>query len=618
MLFSFFGVSLFAIPFLFSHSTIDPVLTPRFLIWAILLLVMTVVVTIPKVRLVINLNFNIAYRIVYPAFVFYLIIGATSLSQATNISEGIFELLKTFLSLTFLFLATLILRSNRKGIPILIKFITISALAFSVIGICQYYQLAFNSIPGNSFVYGTMANRNLYSSALFLTFPFILFGVLRFFGIWRILSTLSMILVLHNIIIAETRAVWVAMAVATVSLGLLTVVLRKRRIFTGPSLLKQNRLGQVTIILFMVVIISTSISKYYYPNYSPVARIASLANLENESSRERITLWSKSVQMIRDNPVLGVGLGNWKIALPHYGTSGMRSESGIVHFQRPHNDYLWVLCESGILGLICYSSIFVIIIGYIFKIIIQSSSSEDKLFSIIMLFGIVGYMTISFFSFPKERISHLILLMLTMASIVSIYDKTFHIQKSLKHASILKLTIPSLILLSLSVFVGYTRLSGEIHTKRALAARVSSNWEDVIDEIDMAESWFSNMDPMSTPLVWYRGVANFSLNKVDEASKDFQCAYEIHPFHIHVLNNLATSYELLGDHNSAIEHYSKALEISPKFEDSLINLGAVYYNIGRYEEALETLMRCNPDSKNEKLSLYLQEVRNKLKHTDPL
>lgn len=574
---------------------------------------MTVVVTIPNVREVINLNFNIVHRIVYPAFVFYLIIGITSLSQAINISEGIFELLKTFLSLTFLFLATLILQSNRKGIPILIRSITISGLALSVIGICQYYQLAFNSIPGNSFVYGTMVNRNLYSSALFLTFPFILYGVLRFFGIWRILSTLSMIFVWYNIIIAETRAVWVAMAVAMVSLGLLTVYLRKRRIFTDPPLLKQKRLGQAAIILVVVVIISTSISKYYYPNYSPIKRVASLATLDDESINERITLWSKTVQMIMDNPIIGVGLGNWKIVLPHYGTSGMRSELGQVHFQRPHNDYLWVLSETGILGLFFYLSIFVIVIGYIVKIITYSSNTNDKIYSSLMFFGIIGYLVISFFSFPKERIVHSILLMFMMSTILSIYNKLFPLRKEMSRFVIGGLTISSLILISISIVLGYVRLNAEIHTKKAIAAQEANNWQAVITEIDKAQTRFSNMDPMSTPLPWYRGVANFSMNNINEALKDFQKAYGIHPYHIHVLNNLATCYELLGDHGNAIFYYNKVLDIFPRFEETLINLSAVYYNTGKYEIAYKMLMLCDENSSNPKLPLYLEMVMNKLK-----
>mgnify|MGYP001265377981 CR=1 FL=1 len=46
----------------------------------------------------------------------------------------------------------------------------------------------------------------------------------------------------------------------------------------------------------------------------------------------------------------------------------MRSDSGNVFFQRPHNDYLWILTETGILGLIGYMMIFIILINYAVRI----------------------------------------------------------------------------------------------------------------------------------------------------------------------------------------------------------------------------------------------------------
>ena len=85
---------------------------------------------------------------------------------------------------------------------------------------------------------------------------------------------------------------------------------------------------------------------------------------------------------------------------------------------------------------------------------------------------------------------------------------------------------------------------------------------------------------MSTPLPWYKGVANFSLGNIEGAFDDFKRAYEIHPNHIHVLNNLGTCYAVLGDYKRAAECYQKVLAISPGFDETLINLCAVYCHIG--------------------------------------
>jgi len=161
-------------------------------------------------------------------------------------------------------------------------------------------------------------------------------------------------------------------------------------------------------------------------------------------------------------------------------------------------------------------------------------------------------------------------------------------------------------------------LNAEICTKRALAARKAKAWPAVINEIDKGYSPFATIDPMSTPLKWYRGEANFLMNNIPQALEDFKQAYKAHPHHIHVLNNLGTCYEMGGEHEKAVFYYKKALEMFPYFEDALINLGAAYYNTGRYKEAYETLLRCNPDTQDSRLKQYLEITKKEIDKNNKL
>jgi tetratricopeptide (TPR) repeat protein len=117
---------------------------------------------------------------------------------------------------------------------------------------------------------------------------------------------------------------------------------------------------------------------------------------------------------------------------------------------------------------------------------------------------------------------------------------------------------------------------------------------------------------MSTPLQWYKGEANFFLNNTAEALENYKKAYKANPYHIHVLNDLASCYELQGRPEQAIYYYQKALKIHPRFENALINLGATYYNCGRYEQALSILLRCDPNSQNPRLEKYIDSVKKAL------
>jgi O-antigen ligase len=585
------GITVFIIPFLFSSALIDPVLLPRFLVWSILLFVLTLLISIRSLKKPVGIDVTIVRRTIFLTITGYLLFSAFSLINAINITEAIFELMKLFLSVAFLYVATLAINGRKDGIVILVRCVAVSGILLSIIGICQYYCVAFGSIPGNYAVYATMANKNLFASFLFLLFPFVLYGVLKFSGFWRFVSLASMTVILISIAITEARSVWLAMIISTIIIALIIVIFyRKLGILDGTRSFYIERSTHCFIVISLVVLIAIISHLSYAKRVSQsilsthqtaIEQFAPFTTsiLSLSTLKERIALWRKSIRMIKDNPLFGVGLGQWKIVLPLYGKIERmwESEGGLneVYFQRPHNDYLWVLSEAGLFGFFFYLSIFATSIFYIVRILHDSKDPDKKLFSILMLFGITGYMVISFFSFPKERIAHNVYLILIMASVLSIYHKSFPMKEKVAHPRVSLLQFPLMALLLICIVFGYGRLRSEFHTKSALDAQKDENWGLVIREINQADSLFYNMDPMSTPLPWYKGVANFSLGNIEEAFGDFKRAYEIHPNHIHVLNNLGTCYAVLGDYKRAAECYQKVLAISPEFDETIINLRVV-------------------------------------------
>jgi tetratricopeptide (TPR) repeat protein len=222
-------------------------------------------------------------------------------------------------------------------------------------------------------------------------------------------------------------------------------------------------------------------------------------------------------------------------------------------------------------------------------------------------------MVIAFFSFPKERIVHNIFLMLNLACIVSVYHQSFPGHDKVSYSKILILNNLVMFLLIICAIVGYTRLESEAHVKNALTARQTGDWQTLRSEIDKADSLFYQLDPASVPLAWYRGIANYSMGKFSEALEDFKKANRIHPNHIHVLNNLGTSYAQTGDYENAAKYYRKALDVFPGFEDALVNLGVIYYHMGKFKEAQRCLLPSEQSNKDIRVSIYLKLIEIKLK-----
>ena len=320
--------------------------------------------------------------------------------------------------------------------------------------------------------------------------------------------------------------------------------------------------------------------------------------------------------MVENNLLFGVGAGNWKVEFPKYGIDKFNYEArmGKLIFTRPHNDFLGFFSELGIIGFVIYCSIFIISAFYLIKLIRYTKENNEKEKFIVLLLTLLGFAFISFFDFPMERIEHKILFFLIMAIICSEYFKVFikirliekniAIKKNIRLYNILTLTF----LVFFSLFISIKRYNGEKNTVYIFKAHLNGNWQQLVRIIDKTKNNYYQLDPTAVPLDWYKGVALFALGNLQDALFVFESAYNFAPYNIHVLNNLASTYEKNGFHDKAINFYLKALAISPEFEESILNLSAVYFNIKEYEKAFETINKCSIITTEPKYKLFLPPI----------
>jgi len=137
----------------------------------------------------------------------------------------------------------------------------------------------------------------------------------------------------------------------------------------------------------------------------------------------------------------------------------------------------------------------------------------------------------------------------------------------------------------------YNRYQKEIHVRNAISFKGEGNNKLLIKAITEAyDPDYYEMDNTGTPLLWYRGVGYFNLQRYKLALQDFEESYIVNPNHVHVLNNLATIYEIKGERKKAKEYYYKALEVIPTFKESRVNLAAILFNEKEYEQALDMIL----------------------------
>jgi putative inorganic carbon (HCO3(-)) transporter len=81
---------------------------------------------------------------------------------------------------------------------------------------------------------------------------------------------------------------------------------------------------------------------------SPLRRIVSPDHSDVESQDARLSLWGAGLRMVRDHPLAGVGIGNFKHAARAYGDA-----EGDV-WRMAHNAYLEIAAEMGLPGLTAF------------------------------------------------------------------------------------------------------------------------------------------------------------------------------------------------------------------------------------------------------------------------
>ena len=366
------------------------------------------------------------------------------------------------------------------------------------------------------------------------------------------------------------------------------------------------KLQKTTWISLGIILIATGIfilQNKQFNNY--------ITNLHTATMR--LNIWENSIQMSSENFLMGVGAGNWQIYFPKYGLDKFDTpdiKNGILTYQRPHNDFLWVLCENGIFGIIVYISIFIAGLYYLFKLYKCTNEQREIIWISSFLAGIIGYMSISFADFPMERIEHQILLFLILSIITSHYynsfQKTSISKKGIKVSPFISMLFYIIILISSLVSV--YQFTGEFHSRKIYNFQNKADWNNVIKESDLAINYFYELDPMSAPIEWYKGVAYFTLGNIPEAKTCFEKAYAIHPNNIHVINNLASCFESMGNHIEAKEKYLQVLSISSEFEESRLNLSAVYYNLKEFDNAFQIIDKVDVNSKDPKYQSFLPAI----------
>lgn len=126
--------------------------------------------------------------------------------------------------------------------------------------------------------------------------------------------------------------------------------------------------------------------------------------LTSTSTSGRSDLWKVGLRMVKANPVVGVGSGNYAVAEPHYllvSPGEIAAVDLILDDPFPaHNMYLQVLAEMGVVGLALFLAIILLSIGAAVKAVKVFGARGERSMEVLgraLVLGIVGFLAADFF-----------------------------------------------------------------------------------------------------------------------------------------------------------------------------------------------------------------------------
>lgn len=522
-----------------------------------------------------------------------LVWTAISASWSVSIPESFVDITKLAICWLMFAFCSSELKSNPKRMIVFYQMVALVLLIALLYGMIEALRLDDFSADSLYAVTSICGHRNAFSSFIFLAS---IFNILLFYkskGVWKWLALANIVLAVFFILLLQTRAVYLAVIFAAVCYAILYILVYKK--------------WKVAVTLGIVIVLAITFLLIFKNNKSiPILHKANIFNYaQSASGTERLKVWDKTWHLFADHPVVGVGAGSWQFLYLQDGWGDLAYlNDSLTTFQRPHNDFLWVASELGSVGFLIWISIFLIPIFIGARYLFSKNDLEFKNSIMLLISGVLGYLVISFFDFPKERMQHL-LLIISMLSVI--YAQCTHEKIALFIAP--KYFIWAAVLLALGVIViSWQRLRGEHYIAEVYRYRSQQSWARVIKSTDKINASFYDTDPTSLPVKWYSGLAYFSLGDYAKAQQDLAKACAISPYNPHVLNNYASATEMLGNHEEAKKYYEKALLLLPTFDESLLNLAAIYFNENNIAKAKSLILQAKPSDRKNK---YLEAVNSR-------
>lgn len=334
------------------------------------------------------------------AYAILILFTLLSFFKAINVNESILHFSKVFTTFAAAwFISVLVSRDKNVLVSLAVGLSVLLVLDSyqTFLGISKFIDGDLKSI---GFIKGSYSNKNILTSAIFVKLPFALWLFYFQKGWMKYLGILSLLLGILATFFMSSRAFYLGLIV--MSLLLVVYAILKFRKTKETQLYKNLAIYFVLVGLFFGAFSFVQSSLYpedWKESRSFKARMETVSVAVKQGNL-RLNAWKQSLGIIKKDPILGVGVGNWKLRILEYEN---KYSPTYTYMYKNHNDFLETTAESGIVAGLAFVAIFIFILWYFAVALVKKPDSEHEKYFFLPALGVTAYFFDAFFNFPQDR-----------------------------------------------------------------------------------------------------------------------------------------------------------------------------------------------------------------------
>ncbi len=470
-----------------------------------------------------------------------VVAGAISLMGAFNPYEGLALWLQWLDALLLVFLVANLF--DKKIIPPAVNLLLGVGLVVALYGLAQEFGLDWVRHIAPHTPFSTLGNVNWAAQFLVVLCPLALVTLISEsdFG-KRLFAGISLALMLIHLFLTHSRGGWLAVVISF-------LFILYNLFFANPErkLLTDGVRNKIILIALLLVI-------------GFVSLLILKPGILRSGNNTRLQIWRSGIRIWFDNPVKGVGPGNFKLVYPKYRLSGERAiTSKNIQVDQAHNEFLQFLTDTGFLGFLA----FIYFIYALFQLSRTALSQPDNpgyLLNLGLVGALLGVLVHSLFSFPLQNPASLTGF-ITVAALLtksSGQEPGFVVGNRYLFGCFFKIGLYSLCIFSLffqlkSVVGDYWFTRGQIESKTGrIGASITSLQKSVANYPFNFRPWF------------LLGYVQSKAGNYQEAAGSYEYGHSLNPNFYLTRYQLGNIYTRLKRFQEAIMEYDYSLSLVPE------------------------------------------------------